>query len=623
MNQYFVLSRKYRPAFFSEIVGQPHIVQTLTNALRHNRLGHAFLFSGPRGVGKTTTARILAKALNCVQGPGEEPCNQCEFCLEITTGNAIDVFEIDGASNNSVDDVRSIRENVQYHPSKARYKIYIIDEVHMLSTSAFNALLKTLEEPPPHIVFMFATTEVHKIPITIVSRCQHFEFKLLSVKDIMTSCQQIIGKEKVSVTQPALRMIARAAEGSLRDSQSILDQVINVADETIDINHVKFVLGSGDPTLLNKLLTAITAGDLAAAFITIETIAATGYDLYQLCKDLITIFRNLMMIKIVEKPLEIVDLTADELKELKSIAGTTSYDHLEYGLITLAEMENTIKRSINPRFILETVVARISRYAQLVPVQTILKKLDRLEKSLAADSSTSVQASPPATAQSASFAIPIPPPDEQTPKKKPQKNPSSEPLEEEYSPHVENVVNDLEEPPASSPPSPEQKNVKTDLPQLSPAPAQRGIEIKAEEYPVIQDSEVKKTWQNVVLQIMKEKRSLATILENLFLLAWHDHELVLGIREDDSLASQVLDDKKNQILITNTVAMLTQAKPRLVIQKISHTHKAYSIIGEQQFQAREKMKHLETIALKEPLIQHTIDLFEGKISNITEKTNKE
>ena len=230
---YQVLARKWRPQSFEEVIGQKHVVKTLQNAIVHNRIAHSFLFAGQRGVGKTSIARILAKALNCQEGPTAQPCGNCNSCKEITGGNSIDVLEIDGASNTGVDDVRELRESVKYVPSKSRYKIYIIDEVHMLSNSAFNALLKTLEEPPAHVIFMFATTEPHKIPATVLSRCQRFDLRRISLEAIVKQLNEITSGEKIKISEQGLRWIAREAEGSMRDAQSILDRVISYAGEKI------------------------------------------------------------------------------------------------------------------------------------------------------------------------------------------------------------------------------------------------------------------------------------------------------------------------------------------------------------------------------------------------------
>ena len=230
---YIVLARKYRPMFFEDVVGQQHVTRTLQNAIEQNRIANAYLFAGPRGVGKTTVARILAKALNCEQGPTPRPCNQCSYCLEINESRSLDVFEIDGASNRGIDEVRNLRESLRYSPSAGKYRINIIDEVHMLTNEAFNALLKTLEEPPKNVLFIFATTEPHKVPATIMSRCQRFDFKRMSNKNIIEQLRMLCEKEQIEIDDESLRLIATRADGSMRDSESILDEIIAFAGKKI------------------------------------------------------------------------------------------------------------------------------------------------------------------------------------------------------------------------------------------------------------------------------------------------------------------------------------------------------------------------------------------------------
>ncbi len=244
--QYTVTARKFRPRTFSQIVGQPHIVRTLTNAIVKKRIGHAYLFSGTRGVGKTTTARILAKALNCANGPTPEPCLECENCKEIEAGSSMDVIEIDGASNTGIDNIRELRENAQFTPSKSTYKIYIIDEVHQISKAAFNALLKTLEEPPPHVKFIFATTELVKVPETILSRCQSFEYRSISVKDISDQLKMIAEHENINITAGAIELLSRRAAGSMRDAQSLFDQAAAYGGGSVTEEDIKLILGMVD-----------------------------------------------------------------------------------------------------------------------------------------------------------------------------------------------------------------------------------------------------------------------------------------------------------------------------------------------------------------------------------------
>src|SRR6185295_2362076 len=254
---YQVLARKWRPQHFDDVLGQEHVTTTLRNAIAQQRIAHAFLFSGPRGVGKTTVARLLAKALNCATGPIAEPCGTCPSCAEVAAGSALDVVEIDGASNTGVENIRDLNENVRYRPAAARFKIYIIDEVHMLSTAAFNALLKTLEEPPDHVKFIFATTEVHKLPQTVVSRCQRYEFKRIGIAELLARLRRIVDEEGIEASDAALFSIAREADGSMRDAQSLLDQVIVFAGKTLGEAEVQGALGVADRTILHRVTEAI------------------------------------------------------------------------------------------------------------------------------------------------------------------------------------------------------------------------------------------------------------------------------------------------------------------------------------------------------------------------------
>ena len=294
---YTVTARKFRPQTFSEIVGQKHIVQTLTNALTKQRIGHAYLFSGTRGVGKTTSARILAKALNCEKGPTPTPCLECTNCIEITKGSAIDVIEIDGASNTGVDNIRELRENVRFSPTRSKYKIYIIDEVHQISKHAFNALLKTLEEPPDHVVFIFATTELSKVPDTILSRCQNFEYRSISQADIAAQLKMVAKKENIDVADSAIALLSRRAKGSMRDAQSLLDQTAAFGGGKVTSDDVKLILGMVDEAFVTSVMDAIVGQDNKTLFELAGEITQTGADPALFLEDLAQILRNVAGIK--------------------------------------------------------------------------------------------------------------------------------------------------------------------------------------------------------------------------------------------------------------------------------------------------------------------------------------
>src|SRR5690348_595289 len=295
---YQVSARKYRPRTFDDVIGQPHVVQTLVNSITTKRIAHAYLFSGTRGVGKTTVARILAKALNCEQGPTGTPCATCVNCQEIAQGTSVDVVEIDGASNTSVDDVREIRENVKFMPFKGTYRVYIIDEVHMLSNSAFNALLKTLEEPPSHVVFIFATTEIHKIPATILSRCQHYNFRRIAKTEIIARLRHVADQDSIAIEDRSLAALARASEGSMRDGLSLLDQAVAFGGKSIVHADLEALLGAVPQELLRSLILALTSQDSAAALRTLAQLIEGGHDLRVYCADVVEYLRNLLVVSV-------------------------------------------------------------------------------------------------------------------------------------------------------------------------------------------------------------------------------------------------------------------------------------------------------------------------------------
>ncbi|MFQ6082353.1 MAG: DNA polymerase III subunit gamma/tau [Candidatus Aminicenantia bacterium] len=377
---YLVLARKYRPLTFDQVIGQKPVVQTLKNAILHNRVAHAYLFSGMRGVGKTTVARILAKALNCQSGPTPNPCNQCDSCISINEDRAVDVLEIDGASNRGIDEVRALREGVRYKPIQSRYRVVIIDEVHMLTTEAFNALLKTLEEPPSHTIFIFATTEYHKVPATILSRCQHFEFKKISQKEIIDHLNYIANQEKIKVSPFGMNLITQQSEGSLRDAQSLLDQAIAFSGEEVKDEDLKEILGLLDRQLLYSFSEAIIDEKPEKIFSLVEEIINSGYDLRYFYKELIQHFRNLLLVKSIKNPIEIFELNREELDQLKKEASKIEEEDIFRYLTTLQQAEPGLKYSSHPRIYLETVLLRLIHLKKLVPLKTIIQELEKLKE---------------------------------------------------------------------------------------------------------------------------------------------------------------------------------------------------------------------------------------------------
>lgn len=379
---YLVLARKWRPQVFEAVIGQGHVTQTLQNAITSGRIAHAYIFSGPRGVGKTTVARILAKALNCAKGPTPIPCNECQSCKGIIGGSSVDVLEIDGASNTSVDNVRELRENIRYLPSDGRYRVYIIDEVHMLSMSAFNALLKTLEEPPPHAVFIFATTEVHKVPLTILSRCQRFDFRRIPLRDVQAHIRHIARLEGISVDDTGIYLITREAEGSLRDAQGLLDQVVSYAGPIVSEVHVVEALGLMDRSLLHQLTEAILKGRGGDCLNIIEKAYNFGYDIKRFCQDLLEYIRDLVIIKVVEEPKGLLDLPDSEVEGLEGLVGLASFQNLQRMFNILYKGYEELTRATFPRLLMEMTVLKMAHLETVQPISTILGRLDELEVSL-------------------------------------------------------------------------------------------------------------------------------------------------------------------------------------------------------------------------------------------------
>ena len=380
---YTALYRKFRPTSFEDVKGQDHIITTLQNQIKANRIGHAYLFCGTRGTGKTTVAKIFAKAVNCEHPVDGSPCGECTMCRSIAAGTSMNVIEIDAASNNGVDNIREIREEVTYRPTEGKYKVYIIDEVHMLSIGAFNALLKTLEEPPEYVIFILATTEVHKIPITILSRCQHYDFKRITIDTISTRMNELMEAEKVEVEEKAIRYIAKAADGSMRDALSLLDQCIAFyLGQKLTYDHVLEVLGAVDTDVFSRLLRKIIQRDVAEVLNTVEELVMQGRELSQLAADFTWYLRNLLLVKTSDSIEDVLDVSTENLQQLKEEAQMIETDMLLRYIRIFSELSGQMKYATQKRVLLEVALIKLCTPAMETTEDSLLDRIRAVEEKL-------------------------------------------------------------------------------------------------------------------------------------------------------------------------------------------------------------------------------------------------
>lgn len=612
---YQVSARKYRPGTFDDVIGQSHVVQTLMNSIATKRIAHAFLFSGTRGVGKTTVARILAKALNCEQGPTGTPCNTCANCREITQGTSVDVVEIDGASNTSVDDVREIRENVKFTPFRGQYRVYIIDEVHMLSNSAFNALLKTLEEPPSHVVFIFATTEIHKIPATILSRCQHYNFRRISKAEIVQRLRHVADQDGLTIEDRSLMALARASEGSMRDGLSLLDQIIAFGGNTIRHEDLEALLGAVPQERVRAMVEAVIQQDSAKALQVIAALLDQGHDVRAYCADLVEYVRNMLVAAVVPSGPELrslIEATEEDLTQLARDAERFTVEQLQELFRMYAAAEDSLRVSAHPRFVLETAAVRATRLLRTAEGQPASGGLSIQPNKPAADRRVVTQTS----AQSQDKAVPSPAPvvkttgvkvsQDNVAKTSPAggsapKAPSVAPPREVAAPPART--------PAVAPPAPA-------LVPASTAPVQQ--EPKATSAAEASAAAVEVNWEQFQEAVSTNHPNIAPFLEMGRLVKIEGGLITLGFAKQATTARSMLEKEDNLQALAALGEGLYGCAVRIRIVEVAEQDPGAAPTMKQIRVAKEQEQRLILTqqAKAHPLVKQALEMFGGELAEV-------
>ncbi len=597
---YLVLARKWRPQTFEEVVGQQPVVRTLQNGIERDRIPHAIIFSGVRGVGKTTLARLVAKALNCQEGPTKIPCNKCEHCKEITGGNALDIQEIDGASNRGIQEIRELKENIRFFPAKSRYKIIIIDEVHMLTTEAFNALLKTLEEPPEHVFFMFATTELHKIPITILSRCQRYELQKVSSRELFEFFGKISKEEKVNISDWSLNVIVREAGGSVRDGLSLLDQIFSFGGDEITDEDVIQVLGLVDSQVVSSMAKAVLAGDLAKGLKILDDVTSYGVDLKRLSNDLLYYFRALLICRISKEPEKLLDAQDQELEELRKAAAQYTVETLQLNFNLLLKGAEDMQSSSHPRLVFEMTLIRAAESGNVVPVAQLIERLEGMQGK---GSAVSVESAPRPQAPAQKTAAKVKA-DKKAVSGTVQPEVEKEPVQQEKAEEIE---------------AKEEKKVTEDEEKAieEPAAPQTGREIESQQEteesvvePVAQPltKEVRKNWDEFIEYVMDRKKWMAHTLRLCSNVRVEGKDLILKF--DDPSDCKMLQTKENIKFLTEFSQDFFQKEFKIGIR--IRGADSNGVIKPDGSGPQEERRALAN----EPLVQMATEVLGGRVVNI-------
>ena len=599
---YQVSARKYRPGRFDDVIGQPHVVQTLVNSIITKRIAQAYLFSGTRGVGKTTVARIFAKALNCERGPTGTPCGTCSNCLEIAQGTSVDVMEIDGASNTSVDDVREIRENVKFAAFRGKYRVYIIDEVHMLSNSAFNALLKTLEEPPPHVVFIFATTEIHKIPATILSRCQHYNFRRIARTEIVERLRHVVDQDKIVIEERSLTALARASEGSMRDGLSLLDQAVAFGGKTIVHTDLEALLGAVPQELVRAMIQAITAQESAAALRVLAQLLDQGHDLRAYCAEVVEYLRNMLVVSVVTSPQEwqgLIEASAEDLAQMAADARSFSPEPLQELFAIFTQAEDSLRLSAHPRFVLETAAVRATR---------LLSRADGKSPQAVHQAQTTrpPQPAPVRTGQPVSparSADPTP----ASPSRPPQ---STATIATAPMPSRSSVVGNTAPPRGLSTNSPNVRSpstageVKASMPVASPATDDGRVAVML-------------NWEQFQEEVAGTFSNIAPFLEMGRLVGVDGHVVTIGFAKQATVARAMIEKPDNITALTSMCERLSGQTVRLRIVELTESDPPGQTMAQLRA-AKEKEQRLVLFeqARAHPVVKQALEMFGAELAEV-------
>jgi len=597
---YLVLARKWRPQLFADLIGQEHVSRTLANAILSGRVHHAFLFTGARGVGKTSAARILAKALNCEQDSAIEPCNVCRSCTEITEGQSVDVFEIDGASNNGVDDVRELRETLRYMPSQSRYKVFIIDEVHMLSINAFNALLKTLEEPPEHVKFIFATTEPHKIPVTILSRCQRFDFRKIPAPKVVAQLRRIVDAEKIDISDRSLALIAQRGGGSMRDCLSTLDQVVAFCSENVSDDDVQGLLGMVDQRLLFDALEGCMQQNCSMVLEVVRRVDDLGHSFRQFAQELVEAVRLVVLCELVVDPQEELGLFGDELQALKHLASLACQDDWQRLLSLLIKTESELAGSVYPKLLVEMSLIRAASLPPSREISELIQKIEALEGGSASQSLPRRVAVAPQTTNHA-----------------PAVSSASSSVELSTASPVVAQVNESPEPVAAAAPitapqvdvveAPQPPTVIEEEAGYSAAP---NVEV-----PGVAPSQAR-GWLEFVQFVKAERPRIGSLLEHGSLLALELPLLRVGFASGSFLMQQ-LGDAETKERLDGVAQQFFGQDVKVVIEALSRQKEApLSLVAAEEKKESDRGRRLREDALAHPLVKKAVEVFSGEIESV-------